>query len=399
MNTNESANAARTSNRSGRDRRGGFALPVAILALTVVGVLVTGGFYSASQETRIGDATRRSAEALALAEHGANEVMRTWDQPTVLQWAVWQDDTISGTAESGGYRVIRRRVSESLFFLDARGTVTEGGRYAGATRRVGMMLRIIKPSLAPEAALKTRGQIQVGGSTQIHGSDDAPTEWGADCGALQDTLPGIATDDTTQISYSGNDHEIDGDPRVQQDTTISDDDFTEFGDLNWQDLVDLASKTLADGANVNQQIAPALDGAGRCDQSVQTNWGAPTDSTHACYNYFPVIYAEGDATLGGGGNGQGILLVEGNLSVSGGFVFYGPVIVQGVLKTTGTGGHFRGGVMASNVDLETSQVLGNAVVQFSSCAVERAVLNNSDLTRARPVYYRSWVDLSALDDS
>ena len=34
--------------------RGGFALPVAVLALVAVGVLVTAGFWMAEQETRIG---------------------------------------------------------------------------------------------------------------------------------------------------------------------------------------------------------------------------------------------------------------------------------------------------------------------------------------------------------
>lgn len=68
--------------------------------------------------------------------------------------------------------------------------------------------------------------------------------------------------------------------------------------------------------------------------------------------------------------------------------------MKGTLSTAGTGGHVQGGVIAANVDLDTSTVLGNALVQFSSCAVTRAVLNNDDLTRMRPLAQRSWVDLS-----
>jgi hypothetical protein len=90
------------------------------------------------------------------------------------------------------------------------------------------------------------------------------------------------------------------------------------------------------------------------------------------------------------------MLIEGNLSVQGGFEFYGPVFVKGELSTQGTGGHFNGGVVAANVNLGSSTVLGNAVVSFSSCAVERAILNNSALTQVRPVAMRSWVDLSAV---
>ena len=82
--------------------------------------------------------------------------------------------------------------------------------------------------------------------------------------------------------------------------------------------------------------------------------------------------------------------MEGDLDVSGGFEFYGPVIVKGHLKTTGTGGHFNGGVMAANVDLEQDELLGNAVVHFSRCTINQA-LNAAGM----PVVARgrSWVQL------
>ena len=53
-----------------------------------------------------------------------------------------------------------------------------------------------------------------------------------------------------------------------------------------------------------------------------------------------------------------------------------------------------GGVVAANVDLSTSSVLGDALVSYSSCSIERAVLGNSALTKVRPIAMRSWVDLS-----
>ena len=91
-----------------------------------------------------------------------------------------------------------------------------------------------------------------------------------------------------------------------------------------------------------------------------------------------------------GGVGQGIMLVEGDLSVQGGAQFFGPVIVKGSLKTAGTGGHFNGGVMAANVDLEQSTLLGNAVINYSSCALNRALAGT-----ATPIFVarRSWTEL------
>ena len=90
------------------------------------------------------------------------------------------------------------------------------------------------------------------------------------------------------------------------------------------------------------------------------------------------------------------MLISGDLEVSGGHEFYGPVIIKGTLTTTGTGGHFNGGVIAANVNLESSTVLGDALIQYSTCAVTRAVLNNPALTQVRPLERRSWVDLSSV---
>jgi hypothetical protein len=93
-----------------------------------------------------------------------------------------------------------------------------------------------------------------------------------------------------------------------------------------------------------------------------------------------------------GGAGQGILLVDGNLDASGGVNFFGPVIVRGALSVTGngSGARFVGGVMAENVYLTDSKVAGNAVVSYSSCAIQKA-LNGS----APPVFDRTrgWIEM------
>ena len=70
--------------------------------------------------------------------------------------------------------------------------------------------------------------------------------------------------------------------------------------------------------------------------------------------------------------------MEGDLSVQGGAEFYGPVIVKGSLKTAGTGGHFNGGVLAANVDLEQSSFLGNGVVNFSGLRAHEGARRHGD---------------------
>ena len=114
----------------------------------------------------------------------------------------------------------------------------------------------------------------------------------------------------------------------------------------------------------------------------------------ACENYFPIIYAPGDLKVNGD-RGQGILLVNGSLEVAGGFQFYGLVIVRGELKTTGTGGHFNGTVMAANVAVggaltSNNTVSGNATFRYSSCALMSALRGSATPVAIRD---RAWVEL------
>jgi hypothetical protein len=93
-----------------------------------------------------------------------------------------------------------------------------------------------------------------------------------------------------------------------------------------------------------------------------------------------------------GGAGQGILLVDGNLDASGGVQFVGPVIVRGALSVTGngSGARFVGGVMAEDVYLTDSKVAGNAVVSYSSCAIEKALTGSATPTFDRA---RGWIEM------
>jgi Tfp pilus assembly protein PilV len=387
-----------------QDRRG-FALPAAIGALVIVGVLVTAGFYVARQELRIGAASRFSAMALDLAQSDINNVLINRTSAFVAL-PVWGDTTMVDTASTGVVSVKVTKLATRLFFVDATATVTEGGAmWSGATRRIGVVTRVSTADINPRAGLTTQGALKYGGSSEIHGMDEIPdgssggsANWAGICDTTGMTnKPGILTNDTSAINWNGNRSKIEdnmtGTPLFTQDTTITPTNLMTFGDMNWSDMVALADKVYSGSPG---SIGPVVTN-GVCNTSVQDNWGAPTDPTSPCFNYFPIIYFSGDLQLSGG-IGQGILLVNGDLKVTGGAEFYGPVFVRGTLTTMGSGGHFWGGVVAANADLGTTTVLGNAVITYSSCATSRALLNNSALTRIRPLTERSWVDLSSVMD-
>ena len=372
-------------------RRDGFALAVAMFAIVVIGAMIAGAFFASTQEYRVGRNSITQARAMAAAEQGQTAVLADWDREwnstfSSGETSDWIDVPVDDGAGSSA-RVRFTRLDMVTFWMVSEGIAGGSGRDVEARRRTGAVLRLALPDIDFLGALTTRGTTRIGGSSYINGHDSNPTGWS--CAAPGASLPGIAINDPTKIQTSGcSDLScIAGDPKVAGMPAAGDDStYFEYGSSNWDDLVAMASVRMSGG---NYTIQPvSLNGA--CTTTLVTNWGEPDKGTGSpCESYYPIIYATGNLNLNGV-RGQGILLVDGDLSIQGGFRFYGPVIVKGSLKTTGTGGHINGAVMAANVDLETNTVLGNAVVNYSSCAL-LTVLSNTSMPRLAS--QRAWMDL------
>lgn len=375
--------------------RKGFALPITLFALLIIGVLATSSFYMARQETRIGIASENSSLALYMAEEGLSSVLDGWSMDEAETMVPWTTVTVADTLEDGIWSVDITRMTGRLFLLESTGSVTRGGSvFSGANRRVSSSVRMFSADIAPPAAMTTRGPTTVSGGAQVRGQDDVPAGWASFCPDPLTDKPGLLTDNDAGVSLLGG-AVITGVPAIEEDSSISDDTFQQFGELTWDDLVDRADIHIPSGT-INT-IQPDSTVAGGCITSNPLNWGNPLNPNGACGDYFPIIHIRAPfGRIQSGGEGQGIMLVDGDLDLRGDFVFHGIIIVQGSFETQGSGNRILGGVMASNVDFENQALTGTAVVSYSGCSVERAVLNNKNLTRARPLAQRSWVDLSAL---
>jgi len=369
----------------------GFALPTVILALVILAVLITGAIYMAQQEFRVGWSTDQASVAFNLTERSVDEVLTNWDASTYGALTPWSSADTAGTLPDGTWSSTVTKMTDFLYYVDVTGVVSRGGALrAGASHRIGVIVHMSSANLYPPAALATRGSISIRGNAEVHGEDTDPPLWSTCTGQLQDK-PGVAIDPASTVGTQGQGI-VTGSPSIWQDPSINDDTFTEFGDLAWNDLIQMADIRAPTGS---LNVAPSFSGDGTCNTGDTENWGDPETPGSACEDYFPIIFVNGDANIQANGSGQGILLVAGDLDIRGRFSFYGLIIVQGYLETQGNGNRVYGAVMAGNATLGGEIVTGGSEVQYSSCAVNRAILNSS-LVRARRLPFRSWVDVSYL---
>ena len=387
-----------------QDERG-MALAVAIFALVVIGALVAGVFFAGQLEQQVGGSSRYAAEAAQAAEAGTSAVLADWDSYSL------NNSAVGGTTPIGTFKVNKkasymttvRRLNTELFLINTTGSRTSANGTVLSQRTIGNLVRLLYANANAKAAVTVTKPITFNGNAfGINGYDSIPKGWDKD--SLGNADPnctkgpdqaGIRSATTTGAN-NGDLTKIDGNPEVvANDPTVTNDFFNIFGDVTFDELKKSADIVIS--ATTPQQPAPTLYAAApfRCNVSDDNNWGEPRRTVgyiKACSTYFPIIYASGSQLkMSGGSRGQGLLLIEGDLEVTGGFEFSGLIVAKGGIKLTGTGNKVTGALLAQNVAIDDKNtVSGNTSLQFSSCAVNKAVQGSAN---ASPLANRSWVQL------
>jgi hypothetical protein len=404
--SNPEANMVALSNR-----REGFALVGAVLAMLVVGAIVTGGFYAANQQSQVVRSTHLGDMAQYIAETGLEAAMGRTAGKAYNKIDANQDSVIFtnvpvsyGGRVVGTYTVSVLRTQGSLYLVRSTGTVTSGGAaQQGITRTVANMVRLRSIDFDKESAMQVYGNLVVGGTADIEGADrNLGSTWAEDECTTNSTAAAVTALPPPAIVTEMGSGDIDG-PITRKPMTS--DDFLVFGDMTWNEVKALANRVYAPGAQLSQIAANCTpSGCGStsvCNTTVTSNWGAPESTTNPCRNHFPIIYAQGDLGISANGTGQGILLVEGNFTLTSQFKFYGPVVVRGIFDVGAGGSEIIGSVIAygGGVIGSSTTVAGNAVVQYSSCSIKRAVLGATGLSRGMPIRNRSWIDITNVQNS
>jgi hypothetical protein len=233
-----------------------------------------------------------------------------------------------------------------------------------------------------------------------------------DSSLFQDDIPYISS---SCAAYPGNvcPVTIEGDPQgIVEDASITSSAWDQFGELSWDSLKLLADHVIgAWGTQIElkaAQIHPRYKVDGSCDTSHPYNWGSK-DPNDPCFNYFPIILVRGEVEfendfLPARNYGQGMLILDWN--ATGGYgtelelgrqsEFNGIVLGKGCVEIQ-KGAQFHGSVYVDHmydgpscdaggayIDCRghndtSSGMCDNTTIQWSQCAVDRVLKNNSSL--------------------
>jgi hypothetical protein len=367
----------------------GMALPMAVFALVVIGALVAGIFFTGRIEQRTGTNAALAAQAFETAEAGVALQMASWGHN-----GLGVGDTVELDRDSLGphaaYSGTVQRLSDNTFLLQVQGEQYTGSAQTAdnliATRLVGRLLKLSPVQMTVQAALLARGNVAVRGTATLSGQNTVPPTWDPNTCDPAANVTGIRT--SGEIDTRGT-PAIDGDPPYEENYAgLSDSTFMRpFNELKASYDIRIAGGSLSPEPEVYAS-APGI-----CNTDLTDNWGEPYYSgsgvEEPCQSYFPVILSQGNLRLNNG-RGQGVLLVEGDLVLAGNFEFNGIIIVTGTFDASHGTNMVHGAVLSSNARLDDMTLAGTPTVNYSACAVARALNGAAPVT---PLAGRSWVQM------
>jgi hypothetical protein len=384
-------------------RRRGFALAAAIMAIVVVGAIIAGAFFASTQDYRIGRNTLVEQRAFAVAEYGLNKEVGNWDRsrnlapPAGLPIGTVIDTNVYVAGDDTA-RVRITRLTRNTYWVVSEGRASIGNAQTQSMRRTNAIVKLAYPAVNVRGAITTAGDIDVRGGATVSGNDVPDTQLLAwqQCDSIgRDSLAGIAATKTAKIDSSS---AISGTPPVVRDSVAADSNtYVRYGSETWNTLRDNADIRLS--ASLDPFPAGTATTCNTTGANHNTNWGEPYHVpapsvavvVPGCWNYFPIIYVDGNLTISGNGRGQGILLINGDFRVQGTFDFYGIIIVRDDIERGNGTAQIHGAVMARNMTIGDGSVWsGTQDVRFSKCAVESALSGSAILV---PTRERGWAQL------
>jgi hypothetical protein len=380
----------------GSDERG-MALAMALLAIIVIGALVTGTFFAGRMEMAAGRNSVYMAQATEAAEMGLADAFSAWN----VAWNAYAVDVDNAQAVQtiGGATSVRysntvRRLQGGLYLITSVGEKLDRGNNAMASRQLAKLGKLVTVAIDIKAAVTSGGSPTIGGNITISGINTTPAGWPACSGP---DMAAVRSDQAITKSGSAAWSGVPSPPIIENDPTVTAALFT----TPYNALLPLASITYSasSGPTLNG-LAPTTTGSpARCDKTNTDNWGEPTrggGSVALCQTYFPIVhfgnsFGNGNKVHISGGRGQGIMLVDGDIQMDGGFEFDGILIALGNVEVQGNGTKVTGAILGQSVDAGFNTFTGTSLVSYSLCAIQAALNGNAT---AIAINERSWAQVN-----
>jgi hypothetical protein len=364
------------------DERGA-ALPLALIAMVMLTTLIVAFSVLATTEPLIANNQLAAAQARGIAESGVERALwvlnNSYAGNTSGLAATFPstapapyDGSASVNVDLGGTTVGVYRVTVSAPGLppgaaNERKIEAFGFLPSQASPRAKHRIEVwVSPFKFPDppAALSVRGELQVGGNTNISALDDTS------CGAK----PGTFTTGTTDVQGgSANVFGADGNATKNEATDISQGQPTAAFDAHLLSDSDLAAlKAYAKTQGTYYQGTVAFSASNRMPNGVifvDSVSGGPVTATSDPSD-MANLTIHGNAPSSADGIFRGWLIVNGTLAISGNFQMWGFGYVQNDLTYTGTGtGQIVGAMMSRNIQDTSSTTIdtntgGNASIIY-----------------------------------
>ena len=369
-------------------RRSGLALPMVLGAITLIGTLIAGVMYLATQDYRVGANALNETRAEAAAEMGLSRLTTDWDQNKNTSMKTGDTTRLTYTDVGGAsVSVFVTRLPGPFFWAVSEAQTRGNSLQYGSRRRFGQLFRLNTPGITVLGAVTAAGNVKVSGNVNLNGNDSIPAGWS--CGGALNNVPGAVITPTASVTVNGS-VIVNGNPPSTTSTAAADTNtYFNYGSATYASLAAMADITLPGGTY--NGMGPVLNGT-VCNKANTMNWGDPVrhSPAAACETYMPIIHFTDDTKLTTG-TGQGIMLVDGDLTEAGNFTFTGIIIARGTVRASGNGNTVTGMIMAAAVDLGDAVTLsGSTKLQYSSCAIQQVLSTTSPLVASKG---RSWVNL------
>src|SRR5690349_4816454 len=303
LDTDEGIPLSRRSNQPVRRDRRGFALVLALLAIVVISAMVTGGYMAGVQDFRMGRNSVVQQRAFAATELGLDSAYASWNKTwNIVPTGNTRILTYSATDGSWVDTVRITKLNMLSFLIVSEGRAGAQGTELGARRRAAMIVRLDVPRINQPAAIVSRGTINIGGNTNIFGTDSVFPGW--DCPPPGPPTTGALAPSWTNYTFRASKCKaptydcITGNPKADTSSAAADTStYFNYGpDQNWNTMVAQADK-IVNGTLTNVQ--PSFNADGSCNTNDLRNWGDPHRNSAnlvptapgACENYYSIIYA------------------------------------------------------------------------------------------------------------